>query len=384
MATEPAAPTELEPDNSTRLAIFDAVSDAVGQGKDALTLDELHARVIGRLRVLVPRELHNAGEQAYVAEKVGLCVKAGVLERLPGNEDRYTIAEDPQVWIRYPDETIRRYTYGLTAARERLDAANAALRANQFDVRNHLPHLGADDPKFRALVSSMQEHGFLRQFSILRYPDGKFVDGISREAAAEEAGVEARYQEVDKLPKPAPTAIRRRDTPLTRVLLAVDCNAFRLTDEQRREVLNKAAAVTGKSWQDIDTDLVMTRPWRLASGSSSYTPIFQVEELPFGDDHGPGVLVTADRKVGVRSLLRASGQAEYERAVLREYVARWEEGRPESKENGKRKGPSKATHFAAAADLLEGINDMLKDKRRRKDPAHWQGAIDWLERYISS
>src|SRR5207253_1628267 len=52
---------EIPPDNRTRLAIFDAMHKARKDGRFALTVEELHERVLPRLRVLVPRELHIAG-----------------------------------------------------------------------------------------------------------------------------------------------------------------------------------------------------------------------------------------------------------------------------------------------------------------------------------
>ena len=113
------------------------------QGQSALTVDELYERVIGRLRVLVPRELHNAGERAYLEEKARVCVD-GRAVACRAATTRIALAPDPQAWVRYPDDSIRRYTPGLFPARERLDAVNTTGCASPFDISKHVPH--NDDP----------------------------------------------------------------------------------------------------------------------------------------------------------------------------------------------------------------------------------------------
>src|SRR5436190_1423899 len=67
------------PDNRTRLAIFDALHTARKDGRSELTVEELYERVIPRLRVLVPRELHLAGESAYLEDKIKVCLDAQLL-----------------------------------------------------------------------------------------------------------------------------------------------------------------------------------------------------------------------------------------------------------------------------------------------------------------
>ena len=114
--------------------------------------------------------------------------------------------------------------------------------------------------------------------------------------------------------------MRRRDTPLHRVLLAVDVNALRLTEEERHHALDAAAAAAGRDWEEIEADLTLTREWRGAT-ARSYTPLFEVTEIPFNDNGSPTILVTPDLKVHVTSLLRASGLAKHKfDKELHEYV----------------------------------------------------------------
>ena len=62
---------DLPRDNASRLAIYDALyAHAPVADTPGITDEELFDQVIGRLRVLVPRELHLSGDRAYVAEKV--------------------------------------------------------------------------------------------------------------------------------------------------------------------------------------------------------------------------------------------------------------------------------------------------------------------------
>jgi hypothetical protein len=384
---EANAPTELEPDNATRLAIFDGMSDAAEDGRSGLTVDEIYERVIGRLRVLVPREQHIAaehlthlprgearrlaGERAYLVEKLRVCVAAGLLTS--DDDARFALTADPQAWVQYPDGSIRRYTAGLFSARERLEAANARLR--KFDIGKHVPH--NDDPasaEFRALVRSMREHGFLKDHRILRFPDGTYVDGYARKAAASEAGIDEKsiWLDLEKLGDPDATRMMRRDTPLNRVLLALDANATRLTEEQRQTVLTTVAQEVGRSWEQIASDLDRTREWR-QTRSRSYTPVFEAKKLPFEPNGAPQILVTPDHKIGVRTLLVASSLSPHDARVLEGYVASPERAKVDS---------SKPQIFARADDLITGIEDMLADPKRRKDPAAWQGALNWLRGYV--
>jgi hypothetical protein len=364
-------PSELKPDNATRLAIFDAMSDAANQGHAALTVAELYERVIGRLRLLVPRELHNAGERAYLEEKIGVCVKAGLLIPISKDPEQFALAAHPQPWIQYPDGTIRPYTPGLIAAREQLDAVNSTLREQKFDIGKHVPHHKPGSPEFAALVRSMQEHGFLRQFAIFRFPDGTYVDGQARVSAATEAGVDPKWLDLEKLRDPEKTRAKRRDTPLNRALLALDSNAARLSAEARRAVLDDVAAAAGRSWDDIESDLNRTWAWRQAT-TGSYTPVFAAEEHPYEPNGTPEILVTSDHKVGVRSLLVASRLKLADRDTLKDYMP-YEMAKV---------GSSKPTLFARADHLIAGIEDMLADPKRRKDPAEWERALTWLRAYV--
>jgi hypothetical protein len=364
-------PSELKPDNDTRLAIFDAMSDAVDQGHTALTVSELYERVIGRLRLLVPRELHNAGERAYLEEKIGVCVKAGLLIPVGEGPEQFALAAQPRAWIQYPDGTIRPYTPGLIAARERLDAVNRTLRERKFDVGKHVPHHKPGSPELAALVRSMQEHGFLRQFAIFRFPDGTYVDGQARVSAATEAGVDPKWLDLEKLREPEKTRAKRRDTSLNRVLLALDSNAARLSAEARRAILDDVAAAAGPSWDDIESDLHRTSAWRKAT-TGSYTPVFVADELPFEPNGTPEILVTPDHKVGVRSLLEASRLKTSNRDTLKDYMP-YEMAKV---------GSSKPTIFARADDLIAGIEHMLTDPTRRQDPAAWERALTWLRAYV--
>lgn len=365
-------PTELELDNATRLAIFDAVSKARDAGKAAVTMDELFDLVITPLRPLVPRELFTLGERPYVEAKVAICVQAGVLKRT--SDGRYAVAPHPQVWIRYPDDSIRPYTPGLMAARERLNAVNKVLRDRNFDVTKHLPHHNKPtSAEFKALVRSIEEHGFLKQFAIYRFADGTYVDGVARIAAAKKAGVEPKWLELKKQ-DPETTRMRRRDTPLNRVLLALDANATRLTDDERQHALDAAAAATGRSWEEIDTALRLTRAWRAAI-ARSYTPTFQVREIAF-DDGARKIQVTADHKVHVTSLLRASGLAKHKFDTELKDIVPFEMARV--------KGGGPAAVFVHAAEMVDGLETMLSERRARgrKVSAEWEVTLEWLRKYV--
>lgn len=370
-AAELVGPSELAPDNATRLAIVDVMSDAVDQGHAALTVAELYERVIGRLRMLVPRELHNTGERAYLETKIGVCVKAGLLIQVGKARDQLGLAPDLRAWIQYPDGSIRRYTARLIPARERLEAVNTTLREQDFDIGKHLPHHESGSREFAALVRSMQEHGFLRQCAIFRFPDGTYVDGYARVSAATEARVAVKWLDLEKLREPEKSRAKRRDTPLNRVLLALDSNAARLSAETRQAVLDEVAAAAGPSWDDIQSDLHRTWAWRQAT-TGSYTPVFVAKRLPYEPNGTPQILVTPDHKVGVRTLLVASRLNEYDRDTLKQYMPH----------EMAKVGSSKPTLFARADDLIAGIGYMLADPKRRKAPASWEGALTWLRAYV--
>src|SRR5262245_44636701 len=100
---------ELPRDNASRLAIYDAICQhAKETGTPGITDDELFERVIGRLRVLVPRELHLAGDRAYVNEKVDACVHAGIIVAGYDNGQRHLTPGQPPL-VRYPDGNIHDY-----------------------------------------------------------------------------------------------------------------------------------------------------------------------------------------------------------------------------------------------------------------------------------
>jgi hypothetical protein len=373
-AAERIAPSELEPDNAARIAIFDAMSEAADERQTALTLDELYHRVIGRLRVLVPRELHIAGERPYLEEKIDVCINAALVAQAADNDGRLRLTGDPP-WIRYPDDTIRLYQPGLIAARERLNAVNSKLRERGFDVGEHLPHHERDSPAFRALVRSMREHGFLKQAQVFRFPDGRYVDGYARVAAANEAGVDVKWLDLDKLGEPAATRARRRDTPLNRILLALDSNGTRLSEEDRQAVLNAVADAVDCAWDDIARDLELTQAWRQAT-ASSYTPTFEAEPLPLREGSNGQILVTPDEKVHVASLLRAVGLHKHKfDTELRDWV---------HYEKARVPGQGPPAVFVRAADLVAGIDEMLADRRtrRRKISPEWNEALAWLRAHI--
>ena len=123
--------------------------------------------------------------------------------------------------VRYPGGEIRDYTPGLELARERLDGDNARLRAARFDVRTLIPSSAdePDGPEFQALLASMREHGFLKQFWIAAQDDDVVVDGRARTKAAALLGLKVEYVKYGS--DRERTAARRRDTPLNRVLIAV-------------------------------------------------------------------------------------------------------------------------------------------------------------------
>src|SRR4051794_15547739 len=138
---------EIPSDNATRVAIFDAMHQARKEGRSALTVEELHERVLPRLHVLVPRELHLAGESAYLQDKLRVCLDAGLLVTT-GKHGELLALTGYAPRVRFPNNEIRDYTPGLEPARERLDADNARLRDAHFDVRDHVTSTAADPERF--------------------------------------------------------------------------------------------------------------------------------------------------------------------------------------------------------------------------------------------
>jgi hypothetical protein len=332
---------------------------------DGLTEAELFDRVIPRLRVLVPRELHNLGERAYVATKVAACIDAGILQLHPRREGALVLGTTvPR--IRYPDASIRDYTAGLEAARERLNADENRLRRGGFDVRNVVrsPANARKSGRYRNLVESMREHGYLDYYPIVDSSSGAVVDGLARVAAAAEADV----------PPKKWTLPRHRDTPLHRTLLVLHLNAERLQEGEAAKVYEAIATRTGRSWLAIETDLALTREWRRVK-PKDYDARFEVELVPFGDRSDPKVQVTTDgTRVMLKSVLQEAGLPGWARNDLRPYVA-WEEARTQYSPGGNK------PIFLRIDDAVEGIGRMQRERERRRlkvDPA-WDVVRRWLQ-----
>ena len=106
----------------------------------------------------------------------------------------------------------------------------------------------------------MREHGFLKQFPILKYADDVIIDGRARVRAAAILALDVEYfkyaSERDR------TAARRRDNPLNRVLLAIHGNLPRLDADQMRAIHEQVAAGTGRPWDQTAADLELTAQWR--------------------------------------------------------------------------------------------------------------------------
>lgn len=363
---------DLPPDNASRLAIFDALHDSRGvDGPLALTESELFERVIGRLRVLVPRELHLAGERPYLHDKLKACAEGALISMgsLEGEAILALTGKMPSV--RYPDGELRDYTPGLEPARERLDGDNARLRDAGFDVRTLIPS-SADEPDsqaFQALLESMREHGFLKQFWIAAQDDDVVIDGRARKRAA--AILELNVEYVKYGSDRERTAARRRDTPLNRVMIAVQSNLARLSADSVQAVHEAVAAVTRRPWDETSADLALTAAWR-RSMPPEYSPQFEVDKLAFRPDGEAKIQVTADNKVMLRSLLEAGGLSNYKINLLEEYV-------PTERARSGHSAGRKAV-FARADDLISGIATMQQERRARNlkvDP-EWEQIRDWL------
>ena len=279
--------------------------------------------------------------------------------------------------VQYPDGEIRDYPAGLEPARERLNRDNASLRETGFNVRKFIPTI-ADFPTeepFRALLASMREHGFMKQFSIVRYEDGTVVDGLAREKAAIMLQLDVEYLKYsDKDRK----AAQRRDTPLDRILVAIDSNTNRLSKDVIDVVYRSVADVTHRAWGQTAADLALTQEWR-RSMTPEYSPRFEVELLAYHEGDGPKVQVTADRKVMMRSLMQAAVLAAYKTGTeLSSYV-------PFEKARSPYSGGPKAV-FARAEDLIAGIETMLQERRaaKRKIDPGWDEILSWLVRNFGS
>jgi hypothetical protein len=362
---------DLPPDNAARLAIYDALCVGLA-GIAGVSTDELFDRVIGRLRVLVPRELHLVGERTYVDEKVQVCIEAGIIATSSDNGRWLLTLTGQPPRVRYPDGEIREYSPGLEVARERLDRDNARLRDARFDARMFVPSI-ADDPngaQFQALLTSMREHGFLKQFPIVKHQDDVVIDGRARLRAAAMLHLDVEYlkyaSEKDR------TAARRRDTPLNRILVALHSNVGRLPDSVLDDVHARVAKATGRrSWDETAADLELTEEWR-RSIPGEYSPVFEVKRLAYRAGDEPKIQVTADGRVMLRSLIEAGGLSNYKIDILREYV-------PFERARSVHSAGRKAV-FARAGDLITGIATMQRDRRsaKRKLDPEWEQIREWL------
>jgi hypothetical protein len=102
---------DLPRDNAARLAIYDVLVEHGNTTRpSAMTDDDLFERVIGRLRVLVPRELHLAGDRAYVDEKIEVCIEAGIIAATTNNGQRFLTLTGQPPLIRYPSGEVRATT----------------------------------------------------------------------------------------------------------------------------------------------------------------------------------------------------------------------------------------------------------------------------------
>ena len=359
---------ELSHDNSARIVLYDVIAEAAetDYSFDGLTETELFDRVIPRLRMLVPRELHNLGEQQYVAAKIEASVDGGVLQHHPRRDAALILGpEVPRV--RYPDGTIRDYTAGLEAARERLDADESRLRRAGFDVRRLVgsPADAKKSHQYQALVDSMREHGFLDGFPIIVGASG-VIDGVARLAAAVETDVPLKKHHRVKLPP-------GRDTPLQVALLVLDVNAHRLAEDDVAKVHDVIADRTGRSWLAIERDLDVTRGWRRAE-PKEYGATLDVQLVRYRDHDEPKVQITTDgTRVALRSLTREAGIPEWGRNDLAPHVP-FEEARAQSRGGGRK------AIFVRVADAIDGIERMKRDRARRglqTDPA-WDDVRGWL------
>ena len=364
-----ATVTELPPDNGARIAIYDGICEIAGSSsarQRVMPADQLFEHVIGRLRILVPRELHLAGERLYFDEKLNACIEADIARR---SGDGVALGEQVP-FIRYPDGKIRPYTAGLQAARARLESDDAALRRGNFDVRKLVPSL-ADSRRsraFQALVASMREHGYLKQFPIVRGADSEVVDGRARVAAASVAGVPVvEMKEKDRPPS-------RLDTPLHRVVLLLAVNASRITDDDRNRVLQTVSEKVGRPWTKIESDILLTRDWRRAA-ARSYVAFFEVEEVPFRPGEAePRIQVTTDDRVrvGLRKLVEAAGLSNYKIGTeLSDYVV---------EERARTQLTSKPAIFVEISNAIADIEKMQAHRRAKKlklDP-QWETVRQWL------
>lgn len=372
--------TDLPPDNATQLAIYDAMHDGTTLDGTSLTFTEeqLFERVIPRLRMLVPRELHLAGEREYVADKIRVCTEAGLLLSERGENGLVVLKlSEALPQIRLPDGEIGDYSHDLEPARERIDRDNTALREKGFNVHDYIPTIAdePDGPEFRALLESMEEHGFLRQYWIAETSDGEVIDGRARKRAAE--ALDLKIPTVAYPPGREREAARRRDTPLNRVSIAIVSNRARLDEGIIDLTHNEVSRVTGRPWEETAADLAITRAWRKIV-PKDYVPMLEVDTLPFRQGEDPEVQVTADGRVMLRSLIVASGLSSYKTKNLEKYVAM---------EMARTEFSSRKALFAKAEDIVAGITAMQQDQATRKNAKvepQWDRISEWLQKNVPS
>jgi hypothetical protein len=166
-------------------------------------------------------------------------------------------------------------------------------------------------------------------------------------------------------------AARRRDTPLNRVMLAIQSNLHRLDSETIQAVHEAVAKITKRVWADTTADLELTAAWRLAM-PAEYSPYFEVTKRPFREGAEAKVQITADHKVMVRSLIEAAGLSNYKLDLLKDYV-------PFERARSMHSAGRKAV-FARVADLISGITTMQEERRaaKRKIDPEWDEIRDWL------
>lgn len=367
---------DLPRDNASRIAIYDALHEYfISTSTRVITEDELFERVIGRLRILVPRELHLAGEREYVQEKIEACVKGGLFATESDSGLKVLTLTSRLPMVRYPDGGLRDYTPGLELARERIDHDNANLRAAWFDVRQHIPSIAdaPENPQFQALLASMSEHGFMKQFPVVESEDGVVIDGRARIQAAAKLRLQVEYFKYGA-GKNRKTA-RRRDTPLNRVLVAVHSNSGRLPDNIVTALYASVEGITGRPWEETAADLALTRDWRQSiEPEYAYSPRFDVKRLAFREGDEAKIQVTSDGKVQLRSLIEAGGLSNYKIAMLEGYVP-FESARTVYSAGRK-------AVFARVEDLIPGIAAMQQERQagKRKVDPEWEQIRQWLIR----
>lgn len=355
---------ELPPDNAARIVMYDAMAAATDDGDPLLDLQVLFERVIARLRLLVPRELHVHGEEPYVRSKVAACVADGILN-VSGQLDLLRLGSKVPN-IRYPDGTIRTYTAGLEPARERLDADEGRLRRGGFDIRHVVGSIANDrkSDRYRSLVISMREHGFLEYFPIIQSRSGADIDGVARRAAAAEVGLVLKKQHVVCLTP-------RRDTPLQTALLVMNLNADRLSGDERAKARDAIVARTGRPWLEIERDLALTREWRRVE-PKEYDVKFDVKLVPLRPGGDASVQVTTDNsRVMLRSVTKAAGLPEWSRDHILPFIPH---------EEARTQHTGRKAIFVRIDEMIAGIDKMkaMRSEQHLKVEKAWDDVRSWL------